>query len=149
VTGTLVIQTAFLGDVVLTTGLLTQLADRFGAVDVVTTPAAAPLLENHPAVGQVFAYDKRGADRGTLGLARLARRLRARGYQRAYLPHRSLRTAMLARVSGIPERIGFAGGAGAWSYTRGSRARSRATRPNAFWRWRSLLPALSRRYRWR
>jgi heptosyltransferase-2 len=40
----LVIQTAFLGDVVLTTPLLEALARRHGPVDVVTTPAAALLL---------------------------------------------------------------------------------------------------------
>ena len=48
--GTLVVQTAFLGDVVLTTPLLTALADKYGPVDVVVTPAAASLLESHPAV---------------------------------------------------------------------------------------------------
>ena len=116
--GTLVIQTAFLGDVILTTGLLTFLAGRFGPLDVVTTPAAAPLLETHPAVRRTVAYAKRGSDGGVGGLMTLARSLRVLRYDRAYLPHRSLRTAMLARLAGIPERIGYAGGPGSWSYTR-------------------------------
>jgi heptosyltransferase-2 len=103
----LVIQTAFLGDVVLTTPLLAALAARHGPVDVVTTPAAAPLLETHPAVRRVVPYDKRGRDRGWRGLRDLARRLRAEGYERAYLPHRSLRTAALAALARIPARVGF------------------------------------------
>jgi len=102
-----VIQTAFLGDVVLTTPLLEALARRHGPVDVVTTPAAAPLVETHPAVRRVIVYDKRRADRGLSGLVRLAGTLRAGGYAIAYLPHRSLRTAALARLAGIPRRIGF------------------------------------------
>ena len=53
----LVIQTAFLGDVILTTPLLSLLAERHGPVDVVTTPAAATLLETHPAVRSVIRYD--------------------------------------------------------------------------------------------
>ncbi len=110
---TLVIQTAFLGDVILTTPLLSALAARHGQVDVVTTPIAAPLLETHPAVRQVIPYDKRGADRGWAGLRRLARRLSAEHYGRAYLPHRSLRTAALALLARIPSRIGFSGG---WSF---------------------------------
>src|SRR6266576_1610518 len=61
---TLVIQTAFLGDVVLTTPLLSALAALHGPVDVVTTPVAAPLLETHPAVRTVIPYDKRGTDGG-------------------------------------------------------------------------------------
>lgn len=103
----LVIQTAFLGDVVLTTPLLEALARRHGPVDVVTTPAAAPLLETHPAVRRAIAYDKRRADRGPAGVLRLARALRAGGYAIAYLPHRSLRSAILARLAGIPRRVGF------------------------------------------
>ena len=101
------IQTAFLGDVVLTTPLLAALAARHGPVDVVTTPAAAPLLETHPAVRRVVPYDKRGRDRGWAGLRALARRLRAERYERAYLPHRSLRTAALALLARVPARIGF------------------------------------------
>ena len=110
---TLVIQTAFLGDVVLTTPLLSALAAEHGPVDVVTTVVAAPLLENHPAVVQVIPYDKRGRDRGVAGLRRLGRQLEAAQYARTYLPHRSLRTAALALLARIPIRIGFSGG---WSF---------------------------------
>ena len=102
-----VVQTAFLGDVVLTTPLLAALAERHGPVDVVTTPAAAPLLETHPAVRRVRPYDKRGRDRGLSGLIALASALRAERYETAYLPHRSLRSALLARIARVPRRIGF------------------------------------------
>jgi heptosyltransferase-2 len=115
--GTLVIQTAFLGDVVLTTPLLSVLAGRDGPVDVVTTPAAAPLLEGHPAVRRVIRYDKRGADAGLAGLWRLGAALRRNGYRRAVLPHRSWRSAALALLADVPERVGFAGAAPALSYT--------------------------------
>ncbi len=115
---TLVIQTAFLGDVVLTTPLLAALAGRYGPLDVVTTPAAAPLIETHPAVAAVIRYDKRGADRGLAGIVRLGRRLRGRRYARVYLPHRSWRSAALALLSGAGERIGFADSPAAATYTR-------------------------------
>jgi heptosyltransferase II len=113
----LVIQTAFLGDVVLTTPLLSVLAARHGPVDVVTTPAAASLLENHPAVRTVVRYDKQGADRGWRGLRRMGSQLRARGYRRVYLPHRSVRSAVLALWCGAAERIGFADSPAAITYT--------------------------------
>ena len=104
------IQTAFLGDVVLTTPLLEALARRHGPVDIVTTPAAAPLVETLPAVRRVVAYDKHGNDRGLPGLLGLARRLRAERYDVAYLPHRSLRTAALAWLARIPTRVGYRDG---------------------------------------
>jgi heptosyltransferase-2 len=116
--GVLVIQTAFPGDVILTTGLLSYLALRAGPVDVVATPAGCSLLTPHPAVRRTWRYDKRDADRGAGGLFRLAARLRAERYRTVYLPHRSLRSAVLAMLARIPMRIGFAGSAGAWSYTR-------------------------------
>jgi heptosyltransferase-2 len=121
----LVIQTAFLGDVVLTTPLLSALAERYGPVDVVTTPAAAPLLEGHPAVREVIRYDKKGRDAGLGGLRRLGATLRVRGYARAYLPHRSWRSATLALLARVPQRTGFADSAAAITYTtRVARARA-------------------------
>jgi heptosyltransferase-2 len=115
---TLVIQTAFLGDVILTTPLLSALAERFGPVDVVTTPGAAALLESHPAVRRVVTHDKHRSERGIRGVVRLARRLRAEGYARAYLPHRSWRSGLAAQLAGIPERIGFRDAPARWTYTR-------------------------------
>jgi heptosyltransferase II len=113
----LVIQTAFLGDVVLTTPLLSRLAEQHGPVDVVTTPGAAGLLEHHPAVASVLPYDKRGADRGWRGVWRMGARLRSRQYRRVYLPHRSLRSATLALWSGAAERVGFDDSPAALTYT--------------------------------
>lgn len=113
----LVIQTSFLGDTVLTTPLLAQLANR-GPVDVVTTPASAALLADHPAVRAVIPYDKRGADRGLGGLWRMASRLRPEGYEVAFLAQGSWRSAALALLAGIPSRVGFTTSAGRLLYTK-------------------------------
>jgi heptosyltransferase II len=117
VSSSLVVQTSFLGDTVLTTPLLAQLANR-GPVDIVTTPAAAALLANHPAVREVIPYDKRGDDRGLIGLWRLARRLRAAQYDVALLAQGSWRSAVLVLLAGIPNRIGFSTSAGRLLYTK-------------------------------
>ncbi len=135
----LVIQTSFLGDLVLTTPLLAELALR-GPVDVVVTPASAPLLANHPAVRDVIVFDKRGADRGLLGLWRFARSLRSRenGEPRtitaAYLAQGSVRSAVVALIAGIRERIGFDSSAGRLLYSR--RVHYRADQHHAERLWR-------------
>ena len=113
----LVIQTSFLGDTVLTTPLLAQLARR-GPVDIVTTPAAGALLANHPAVRHVIAYDKRGMDRGIGGFLALARRLRTSRYEVVFLAQGSWRSSALALIAGIPSRVGFATSAGRLFYTK-------------------------------
>jgi heptosyltransferase-2 len=116
VTASVVIQTSFLGDTILTTPLLAQLAHR-GPVDVVTTPAAASVLTGHPAVRQVIVYDKRGAHAGLFGFTTMTSRLKAAGYDTAYLAQGSLRSALLVFAARIPERIGFATSSGSWLYT--------------------------------
>ncbi len=135
----LVIQTSFLGDVVLTTSLLSELASR-GPVDVVVTPAAARLLENHPAVRDVIVFDKRGGDSGIFGLWKFARALKTRadgtprGATAAYLAQGSMRSAALATLAGLSERIGFDTSAGKFLYTK--RIRYRGDRHHAERLWR-------------
>jgi lipopolysaccharide heptosyltransferase II len=116
VTASVVIQTSFLGDTILTTPLLAQLAHR-GPVDVVTTPAAASVLKGHPAVRQVIVYDKRGAHAGLFGFTTMVSRLKGASYDTAYLAQGSLRSALLVWAARIPERIGFATSAGSRLYT--------------------------------
>jgi heptosyltransferase-2 len=113
---TLVIQTSFLGDMVLTTPLLSRLAAS-GEVDVLATPGSAPLLANHPAVHETLMYDKRGADAGLRGFARLMKRLRAGRYDRALMAQGSARSGALALAAGIRERVGFDTSAGRPFYT--------------------------------
>ncbi len=100
----------------LTTPLVAALAAE-GPVDVVATRASAALLANHPAIREVIAYDKRGADAGVSGFVRLARALGRRGYDGAYLAHGSLRSAALAAAAGVRTRVGFDTSAGRRLYT--------------------------------
>ena len=112
----LVIQTSFLGDMVLTTPLIAHLAQA-GPVDVVATSSAAALLANHPHVRAVVAYDKRGGDRGAVAFVRLAGRLRGARYDAAFLAQGSLRSAALTFAAGVRRRVGFDSSAGRRLYT--------------------------------
>jgi heptosyltransferase-2 len=112
----LVIQTSFLGDMVLTTPLIAHLA-KAGPVDVLCTPAASALLANNPAVRETIVYDKRGADRGATGFIRTAAALRRRGYSAAYFAQGSVRSGALGLAAGIRDRVGFATSAGRAFYT--------------------------------
>jgi len=114
----LVIQTAFPGDVILTTPLIRRAAERLGApVDVVTIPIAADVLANNPSIRDVIVYDKKGTESGLGAAWRLARRLRARRYHTAFLAQASYRTALLAWGARIPRRVGFRTSKAAWLYT--------------------------------
>src|SRR5262245_17537135 len=114
----LVVQTSFLGDVVLTTPLVTALRRRLQPrrLAVLVRPDAVPLLTGHPDVDEVLIDDKRGRDRGPAGLLRTARRLRAERFDVAVSPHRSWRTALLLTAARIPHRVGFQSARGAFLY---------------------------------
>ena len=108
-------QTSYIGDVVLTTPLITRLAQD-GEVDVITTPIGASLLKSHPSVTRLIAYDKRASDSGLSGFLATARA--ARGTDVAYLCQGSTRSGALAFATGAKVRAGFETSAGRWTYTR-------------------------------
>jgi len=122
----LIVQTSFIGDTVLTTPLIAELAER-GPVDVVVTPASASLLAHDPRIRRLFIYDKRGRDRGMAGLRRLARdvaresrstdRGSAVARRTAYLAQGSVRSAALALLAGYRKRVGFESSAARFLYT--------------------------------
>jgi len=116
----LVVQTGFLGDVVLTTPLIAALRERLSpeTLTVLTTPQARPLLENHPAVDRVLVDAKRTTHSGPLGLVKAARQLRQEGFTLAAAAHKSLRTALLLALAGIPQRVGFRQSPGWFLYHR-------------------------------
>ena len=111
-------QTSFLGDVVLTTPLLTALRRRLRPrrLAVIVRADARALVEGHPDVDTVLVDDKHGADRGVRGAFAVARRLRREGFDLAVVPHRSLRTALVVAGAGIARRIGFDASRGAWLF---------------------------------
>ena len=115
----LVVQSGFLGDVVLTTPLVAALRRRVPSAHLamLVTPVAAPLVQHHPALDAVLVDDKHGRGRNPAGLAVLARRLRAERFTVALAAHKSLRTALALCGAGIARRIGFAGAPGAPFYT--------------------------------
>jgi heptosyltransferase II len=112
-----VVQPAFIGDVVFTSALVEALAGQFAEVDVCVTPRARDVVLAMPRATRAQVFDKRGADSGIGGLWRAARRLRERAYDVAVLPHESPRSAMLALLAHIPRRMGYAGAPGSPFYT--------------------------------
>jgi heptosyltransferase-2 len=87
----LIIQTGFLGDVVLTTPVIRATRRMFPCADItfLTTPATADLVRYHPEVSRVIEYDKRGKDKGHAGLRALASELSALRFDIAFVIHKS------------------------------------------------------------
>lgn len=111
---TLVIDTAFLGDLIFTLPLLENLGRAGHAVHLVARPRFGALAEGTPGLQRVWTFDKRGADAGPLGLWRLGRRLRSERFDLVLGAHPSARSGLLAAATGAPRRLGW----GPLGYTR-------------------------------
>ncbi len=103
----LVLQTGFLGDVILATALFEPLFSAGYEVYALVRPEHKPLIEEDSLIAQVLVDDKRGSRRGLLGMLNTARELRSYCFAAAISPHRSHRTSLMLALSGIPRRIGF------------------------------------------
>jgi lipopolysaccharide heptosyltransferase II len=124
--GTLIVDTSFLGDVLCAEPLVRAVAERWPKqpVDFLAGPAGSQMLVGHPQLRDLMVFDKRNADKGLGGLRRAATKLRRKNYARAICSHRSWRTALLLRLAGIPERVGFHNASAAWLYSKRVRHRS-------------------------
>ncbi len=103
----LIIQTAFLGDVILITPLIQRCSERFpdAAIDVLVKKGNESLLANHPQVRKVFTFDKQGGKwRNMLGLIF---RFRKEKYDLVLNAHRFFSSGFMACLSGAKEIVGF------------------------------------------
>lgn len=105
-TRVLVVQTSYLGDLVLATPVFTAIKRRWpdARLAVMTRPECAPVLRAHPDVDEVLADDKRG---GVGNLLRLASSVRRQRFDIGLSLHRGARAALLLALAGIPLRVGF------------------------------------------
>ena len=112
------LQTAFLGDCVLTLPLLKKLREILpeAAVSVVTRPETAGIFSASGLAAEIIEDRKKTSPR-LAEFRRLAGELRSRNFDAVIIPHRSLRSALLAWRAGIPVRVGFSSSAGSFLMT--------------------------------
>jgi lipopolysaccharide heptosyltransferase II len=115
----LVIQTAFLGDVILALPLVQVLKKSVedSQVDFLAIPETFEILKSHPDISQVIVYDKHGKHNSVSAFLNLRAGLRKRVYDYVICPHRSLRSALLASGTGANIRVGFDRSASKKSFT--------------------------------
>jgi len=115
----LVIQTAFIGDVVLSLPLVQVLRKNFptAKIDFMLIPRTAELLRNHPDVDELIIFDKKGKDKGIKGIIKMVRIISKGNYDVAFIPHRHFRSAIIPFLAGVRIRVGFDKSAFKFLYT--------------------------------
>ena len=116
---TAIVQTAFIGDVILATPLFeaARKSRPDNRIIAVVREGCQNIIQNNPNVDELIVWDKRGKDRGLEGLLRIVTKLREFKIETALVPHRSIRSALAVYFSGAKKRIGFAKGGGAFLHT--------------------------------
>jgi len=103
----LIIQTAFIGDVILATAVAEKLHHRFpdAQIDFLLRKGNEALLANHPFIKTVFVWDKK---QGKLkNLFSITKQVRANHYDHIINLHRFASSGIIAGFSGAKEIVGF------------------------------------------
>lgn len=103
----LIIQTAFIGDVVLATGILEKLHHCFpeSKLDFLIRKGNEGLFESHPYLNTLLVWDKKNGKYREL--LRLLKRIRANKYDKVINVQRFAATGFLTVFSGAREKIGY------------------------------------------
>lgn len=115
----LIVQTAFIGDVILTLPFVECIKNvpEIESVDYLATPDVYNILEGNLNLGKIIIYDKRGKDKGLINLFRIIDKIKKEKYDIVYIPHRSFRSAVIPLLAGIKKRVGFSNSAASFLLT--------------------------------
>ena len=105
----LIIRLDRLGDVILSTPVLTALRQRFphAFLAMMVRPACQDVVQGHPSVNEVILYEKEGIHRSVPATIRFARGLRRYAFDTALILHPTNRSHWIPWLAGIPVRIGY------------------------------------------
>src|SRR5208337_3447071 len=97
----------WIGDAVMTVPALRALRKSYpgATISLLVKPAVIPVFEGNPDIDEIIAYDEKF--KGIIGKFRLARLLRKKKFSMAVLFQNAFEAAMIARLAGIPRRIGY------------------------------------------
>lgn len=113
----LIIQTAFLGDVVLATALVEKLRQHYpdAKIDFMLRKGNEHIINGNPNIHKIYIWDKK--ENKLKNLWRIAWKVRQEKYDVIINVHRGATTGFVTWLSGAPERRGFLKNPFSWSYT--------------------------------
>ncbi len=102
----LIIQTAFIGDVILATALIEKLHEHYptAAIDFLVRKGNETLLTHHPYLREVIVFDKRNKYRN---LIKLIKKIRSNQYDELINVQRYATTGILSALSSSKHKVGF------------------------------------------
>ncbi len=109
----LFIQTAFLGDAILSLPACEALKEKYpdSFLSVLCTPNIQEIFANCPFVDETLELDKRKNQKSVFSLIKFAKAIKQKNFDFIYSAHRSLRTSIIVLLSEVKETFGFSNSA--------------------------------------
>jgi len=129
----LIINLAFIGDVILSTPVARALQKTYphAKIDMLVVPAAKEMAKRNPYIHKVFIYDKKGRHKKISEVMKLISELRKEKYNLTVATNFALRGAVVAFLTGATYRVGYDAQHGKWFLTHAARAERTGLRHEA------------------
>ncbi|MDD4954000.1 MAG: lipopolysaccharide heptosyltransferase II [Candidatus Omnitrophica bacterium] len=105
----LIFNVNWLGDVLFSTAAIRNIRRNFpdSFIACAVPSRCYPILKGNPHLDEILIFDEKDRHKGILAKLDFARLLKGRGFDTVFLLHRSFRRALLCRLAGISQRIGY------------------------------------------
>lgn len=105
----LIFNVNWLGDVLFSTAAIRNIRRNFpdSFIACIIPSRCYPVLKGNPNLDEIIIFDEKDRHKGILARFDFVRSLKARGFDIAFLLHRSFSRALICRLAGIPKRIGY------------------------------------------
>jgi heptosyltransferase-2 len=107
----LVNQTAYLGDVILSTALVRAIHNYFkkSSIDIICTPQSTQVFKYNPYIRNRLIFPKKNFHQKLRSFFRLLKEIKRNQYDLALSVQGSITSSLLMYLGGIPRRVGFRG----------------------------------------
>jgi lipopolysaccharide heptosyltransferase II len=104
-----VIDWSMIGDLIMLSPCIKAIHTAYpeAHLAILGTPASIQTYRAHPAVGELIPYDRSHGDWHVPSFLDAVRRLRAGHFDLAYIFHNSIGSALMAKLGGVKQRIGY------------------------------------------
>lgn len=105
----LIFNVNWLGDVLFSTPAIRNIRRNFpdSFIACIVPSHCYPILKNNPHLDEVIIFDEKDRHRSAAEKLKFIRLLKSKRFDAAFLLHRSFTRALLCRLAGIKERIGY------------------------------------------
>ncbi|RJP29700.1 MAG: lipopolysaccharide heptosyltransferase II [Candidatus Omnitrophota bacterium] len=105
----LIFNVNWLGDVLFSTAVIRNLKRNYpdSYIACCVPGRCLQIIKGNPHLDEIIIYDERGKAKGLMPRLKFINMLKTKKFDTVYLLHRSFSRALMCRLAGIPERIGY------------------------------------------